>query len=49
MNEKRSDIVNGKLRTILEFSRELDGSLGVNHDDEIGNKKITNDDSEPER
>lgn len=28
------------MRAILEFSRELDGSLDANHDDEIGNKKL---------
>lgn len=36
---KEAMFVNGKLRAILEFSRELDGSLGANHDDEIGGKK----------
>lgn len=40
MNGKRSDVVNGKLRGILEFSRELDGSLGANHDDEIKDHKL---------
>jgi hypothetical protein len=39
MNGKRSDVANGKLWAILEFSRELDGSLDADHDDEIGNKR----------
>lgn len=39
MNRKRSNVANGKLRAILELSRELDGSPGANHDDEIGNKR----------
>lgn len=39
MNGKRSEVANGKLRTILKFSRELDKSLGANHDNEIANNK----------
>lgn len=35
---KEAIVVNGKLRAIFEFSRELDGSLGANRDDEIGSK-----------
>jgi hypothetical protein len=36
---KEATFANGKLRAILEFAGELDGSLGANHDDEIGKIK----------